>query len=265
MRAAFDDTALDYDIEFTNTSIGKLQRESVWNYLTSSFDDHFPKKVLELNCGTGEDAVFFARHGSEIMATDISEKMLAVTNAKIIENHLQDKVITKTLDICNINNVIIPDKFDLVFSNFGGLNCVDERNLHNLFKKMWSCVNPGGRMILVIMPRFCAWESIYFLSRFRFDKAFRRRKKTAQPASLGKNSIDIWYYDPEQIGELAEEYFKIKHVQPIGIAVPPSYFKKTFISNNRILKNLNAAEKKLNKFKRLSRMADHYLIDLVRK
>jgi SAM-dependent methyltransferase len=262
MRAAFDHSATGYDTAFTNTPIGRLQRESVWRYLLDTFQDKFPAKVLELNCGTGEDAVFFANHGSEVLATDVSEKMLAVTGDKIADHGLNGRITTRNLDIFNIGNEAFDGTFSLVFSNFGGLNCIDPRTLQSLFQKMATQLSPGGRMILVIMPRFCAWESIYFLSRLRLGEAFRRRKKNGQEASVGNTSITTWYHDPRQVEEWSSVYFKIKHIQPIGIAVPPSYFKKTFINHHKILKNLNAAEKKLNKFKPLSRMADHYLIDL---
>ncbi len=35
--------------------------------------------ILELNCGTGEDAVLFSEKGFNIVATDVSEEMLKVT------------------------------------------------------------------------------------------------------------------------------------------------------------------------------------------
>ena len=74
MRTAFDHTAKSYDDAFTHTAIGKLQREMVWSYLEATFKDKFPSNVLELNCGTGEDAVFFARHGSKVLSTDVSSR-----------------------------------------------------------------------------------------------------------------------------------------------------------------------------------------------
>lgn len=262
MKAAFDHMAVDYDAEFTNTPIGRLQREMVWSYLNKVYKDNFPQKVLELNCGTGEDAVFFAKNGSEVLATDISEKMLNATDEKINLHHLRHKITAKQLDINNFASETFDHRFDLVFSNFGGLNCIDVNAFSSLFTKMATHLNPHGRMILVLMPRFCAWESVYFLSRLNTTDAFRRRKDRVQSADLGKSSINVWYYDPAQISIIASLHFKTVHIQPVGIAVPPSYFKRTFISNSRILKNLNAAEKKLNKFKQLARMADHYLIDL---
>ena len=39
--------------------------------------------VLELNCGTGEDAIWMANKVDHIEATDISEKMIQMAQAKV--------------------------------------------------------------------------------------------------------------------------------------------------------------------------------------
>ena len=41
------------------------------------------ERVLELNCGTGEDAVHLARRGVRVLATDNSPRMLAAARSKI--------------------------------------------------------------------------------------------------------------------------------------------------------------------------------------
>lgn len=262
MKATFDDIAFKYDSQFTNTPIGKLQRESVHDYLRKTYKEGFPSHVLELNCGTGEDAVFFASQGSNVVATDISENMLRSANEKIRQHGLAHLAGTRRLDITRINDEAFDHTFDLVFSDFGGLNCVDSNHLALLFEAAASLLKRGGRLILIIMPRFCAWESLYFLSRLDLRKAFRRRLKKAQQANLGNESVDIWYHDPAEVAQLASGYFKMLHIQPIGLTIPPSYLNNSFIATPRILRKLDAAEKKLNKFRQLSRMADHYLIDL---
>ncbi|WP_199899091.1 hypothetical protein, partial [Ideonella sp. B508-1] len=62
--AAFDTVARDYDRDFTHSLVGMAQRRVVWDVL----DDwqarrSGPGAVLELNCGTGEDALHLARAG----------------------------------------------------------------------------------------------------------------------------------------------------------------------------------------------------------
>lgn len=262
MKAAFDHSAATYDADFTNTSIGRSQRNQVWKYLEQLYANNFPENVLELNCGTGEDAIFFAEHGSKVLATDISEKMLAVTKSKIQLTKLNSFIATQKLDLANFSSAEFSQTYDLIFSNFGGLNCLNAKTIERLLHDLKSVLNAKGRVILVIMPRFCAWESLYFGSRLRFGKAFRRRSKHPLKASLGTGQVDTWYYDPKTIQMLAGKYYQVKKILPIGISIPPSYLQQTFISKKRILNGLNILENGLNKYSSLAPLADHYLIDL---
>ncbi len=83
MKSDFDATAsLQYDKEFTYTSIGKFQRNNVHSYLREILPENNPINILELNCGTGEDALFFLKNGHKVLATDLSEEMLHITKNK---------------------------------------------------------------------------------------------------------------------------------------------------------------------------------------
>src|SRR4051812_46223176 len=95
-EAAFDSYALSYDADFTHSSVGGFQRKRVWRYLSKNISAEKQSEVLELNCGTGEDALWFSKNGFTITATDISEEMAAVareklrqTNAKIFQSNIQ--------------------------------------------------------------------------------------------------------------------------------------------------------------------------------
>jgi cyclopropane fatty-acyl-phospholipid synthase-like methyltransferase len=260
MKAVFDDSAELYDVEFTNSPIGKLQRKLVWEYLERKFflDG---MKVLELNCGTGEDAVFFAKHNCNVLATDVSRKMLQQTQRKIIDHQLQDNISSLWLDLNEMELLGSANKFDLIFSNFGGINCIEETNLKQLLNAAKSLLNKNGRMVLVLMPKFCLWETVYFSSKLQFKKAFRRNTQKAVKANVGDEEMNIWYYNRKNLNALTKD-FKIVHSQPIGFALPPSYFNNTWLAKSRILNTLNAVERRLNGFSFLSNYADHFLIDL---
>ena len=57
---AFSSLAASYDDLFTRSTIGRAQRNVVWDVLLNAFEPG--TRILELNCGTGEDALFLARH-----------------------------------------------------------------------------------------------------------------------------------------------------------------------------------------------------------
>jgi ubiquinone/menaquinone biosynthesis C-methylase UbiE len=262
MKAAFDDSAASYDADFTNTSIGRLQRNKVWGYLEKTFMHSFPNNVLELNCGTGEDAVFLAEHSCQVLATDVSEEMLAVTRLKAQQKDHSHLITTARLDITDFDVENTAAKYDLIFSNFGGLNCIDQDEIEKLINDLTKMLNSGGRVILILMPRFCFWETVYFTSKLKFRKAFRRRSYHHQEAALSAGKVNVWYHHPNYIKSISAKYYNIKNMQPVGISLPPSYLQKTFLTRANILNRLDRLENKLNKYPFLSAFADHYLIDL---
>ena len=75
-RAYWDVTAENYDHIFPETVIGKMQRDAVWRDLDKAFQPG--QRILELNCGTGIDAAHLAKRGVQIVACDLSAKMLDI-------------------------------------------------------------------------------------------------------------------------------------------------------------------------------------------
>ena len=67
---AFDTIAEQYDDLFTHSLIGRAQRNVVWEVLRHTFIPR--ERILELNCGTGEDALFLSRMGVSVHACDAS-------------------------------------------------------------------------------------------------------------------------------------------------------------------------------------------------
>ena len=93
----FDAMAAEYDTSFTHSLIGVRMRHAVWRRLDARFqpNDH----ILELNCGTGEDAIHLAQRGLHILATDVSSTMLEVARAKAAQSNLTDRIEFRPLAI----------------------------------------------------------------------------------------------------------------------------------------------------------------------
>lgn len=254
--------ATSYDSVFTNSAIGQLQRNHVWKYIENVIPQLKGFDMLELNCGTGEDAVLFSDRGFNIIATDISEEMLKVTQQKVQQYSMQHRISSQYLDLESFNESSFNKKFDLIFSNFGGLNCINPQSLQILLKKLPLALNKGGRFIAVIMPKNCLWESAYFLAKFSFGKAFRRWTNNEVLTDLQGVSSYTWYYSPRQIINWSNAHFEPVQHKPIGFALPPSYLEPFFKRRSSWLRQLDRMENKLNALPVLSRFSDHYLIDL---
>ena len=264
MVTAFDHIAIGYDESFTNSLIGKAQRELVWSYLEKILPNQSGMKVLELNCGTGEDAKWLAERGANVLATDISSKMVYQSNEKMGMNGLMQQVQCKQMDLNKIEQVIGIEKFDIIFSNFGGLNCIDPASLDNLLQyQLPSLLNKNGKMIFVIMPTFCLWESFYHTVLLKRKNIFRRLGSKPLIGSIGNGeTVQTWYYSPNWIKKHLPGNIQFESMKPIGFFVPPSYLNPFFSKRPKFLKVLRSMETKISKLNFLAAASDHYLVHL---
>jgi len=258
----FDQEASLYDEKFTNSKIGIILRQFVWDYIDSILPENNSLRILELNCGTGEDAVYLAKKGHQILATDISGEMIRIVEKKVKENGHSKSIKTLQCDIKYLDKIDRASEFDLIFSNFGGLNCLDPHALSSLSTNASKLLKTNGRFIAVVMTNFCLWESFYFLTKLKFHEVFRRFTKDVIKVRIGESEIDTWFYSPKGFYKLFNSKFNFIAAKPIGLTVPPSYLEPFFASRNSTLKTLKNFDIKLNNISILARIADHFLIDM---
>jgi ubiquinone/menaquinone biosynthesis C-methylase UbiE len=258
MEASFDKAAQNYDVTFTYTEIGKMQRNLVYKELSKQLTS--VRSILEINCGTGEDAIWLAQQNFNITATDISPKMIDIAKSKVDSanpNFL-------TADIKSVATTFGEQKFDMIFSNFGGLNCLSKPELEKFFQDAAILLPEKGRMILVIMPKNTLWEQFYFLAKVQFSSVFRRKKEVVS-AQVDGEKVPTYYYNPKDIVNLAQDVFVLVAHKPVGFFVPPSYLEPFFKSKKGLLRFLNSLESGISGLSFLSKYADHYIITLQKR
>lgn len=254
----FDHIAQLYDKDFSYTLIGKAQRELVWNVINQSNIKLNGLNVLEINCGTGLDAKLFAQGGSTILATDISSEMIKQTALKLAEFKNAN---FRTLDIKQLYT--LEGHFDLIFSNFGGLNCLCTEEINQFMINSANLLNKNGKLVLVVMPKLTLKEIVYFLAKFSPKRAFRRMKKNGVLANVEGKLVRTYYYNPNDL--LHSELYSLESCSPIGLSVPPSYLENRYKSRPELIKRW--FEKDIKRFNniRLSKLADHFCIVLQKK
>jgi len=254
LQKAFDKYASQYDQHFTYSLIGKEQRKRVYRHLISDIKNS--NSVLEVNCGTGEDAIWLAKQNKQIIATDISSEMISIAKKKDTEN----KIDFQTLNAIHINS--ISDTFDVIFSNFGGLNCLNEDELKLFFNAAHLKLNKTGIMILVFISSNCIWEKWYFKLKGKF---FRRKHKSAVDTTINNESFSTYYYSPDDIAVYTMNDFKIIKLKPIGLFIPPSYMESKMKKYSLLFKMLVKLEGLFGNISRLANKADHFYIALEKK
>lgn len=255
----FDSIADHYDEIFTDSLIGRAQRDTVWDVLRQTFRPG--EHVLELNCGTGEDALFLSRMGVSVYGCDASERMIAVAARRMASSGATnvELEVRRTEEIGRLRKT---DRFDGVLSNFGGLNCV--ANLSHVAEQLGKLTKPGGRLVLCLCSRFCLWETLWYITHGRPARACRRWKGSAR-ASLGAYKIDVWYPTVPDILRNFARNFVLRKWQAVGLTVPPSYLEHVARRSPRVLKKLQALDRLISSWPGFRLIGDHTLLVLERE
>ena len=80
VSAAFDQIAASYDETWTCAPAGRMQRDALWRNLAEYF--HPGDYILDLGCGTGEDAVWLSQKGARVTAIDASPEMVSIARRR---------------------------------------------------------------------------------------------------------------------------------------------------------------------------------------
>jgi ubiquinone/menaquinone biosynthesis C-methylase UbiE len=255
----FDQAASRYDRDFTFTLTGKAQRKVVHRYLARRIATG--TEILEINCGTGEDAIFLAGLGCTVTATDASEAMIAEAQRKTADGPMAGSVKFSRLGFSELPSLRSRPKFDLVFSNFSGLNCLNPEEITILSKTLKELLRPEGRLILVLFGKKCLSERLYFLLKGR--SSLIRRRNTHLPVTVGgtEPGTQVWYYSVKELQELFPENFILKYSRPVGLFLPPSYLDPFFRTKQWLLHLLAFMESLFGRASFLSDRGDHFLAE----
>ncbi|WP_158944199.1 class I SAM-dependent methyltransferase [Granulicella sp. S190] len=252
---AFNQLAEGYDELFTKSSIGRAQRDAVWNVLTKTF--HPGDYILELNCGTGEDALFLARNSISILACDASEQMIRVAKERLRIEAPNAPVEFFQQPTERIRDLHFAKQFNGAFSNFSGLNCIAD--LRQTAEDLATLIPPGAPLLVCLSTRFCVSEVIWFLLQGKPRKAFRRWSGRTT-AKVGEFVVEVYYPTIGQLRSSFSPTFSLRSFTGIGIAVPPSYVEPWMRRYPKLLSALTAIDKVLSTRRGFRILGDHMLI-----
>jgi ubiquinone/menaquinone biosynthesis C-methylase UbiE len=259
--APFDSVAETYDEVFTNSLIGRAQRDSVWQELDRCF--HAGQRILELNCGTGVDAVHLAERGVEVLACDVAPRMVAVARQRLSAAELVAPVRFRVLATEDIGRLEDEGPFDGVFSNFAGLNCVE--NLQAVACNLARLVRPGGRALFCFAGCFVAWEVVWYLAHGNPRKALRRFQRNGIRARLAVGvTVRVRYPSVRTLARVFSPILELRRWKGVGVVVPPSYLEGLARRHPAALNALVKADRWLGRVPLARGMADHRLLEFER-
>jgi SAM-dependent methyltransferase len=262
---AFNAVASDYDATYGpggNAVMAWLRQENL-----ALLRETFPPggQLLEIGCGTGEEAVRLAEEGFTVLATDISPRMAALTQAKAQAAGLSDRLTALALPGGHLDALRPRRSFDGAYASFGGLNC--EPRLSHLADALADLLHPGAAFVCSVMGRWCMFELLWFLFHGRPRAAVRRLRRGWQTASVaGINghqvSVPVLYLSAGVMARAFEPAFAVERALALPLLLPPPYLEDLFRRRASLFRRLEIWERRLRERWPWRFLGDHTAIVL---
>ncbi|MDP9041447.1 MAG: class I SAM-dependent methyltransferase [Bacteroidota bacterium] len=258
---AFTGQSVIFDRLYEEKGIMSYKRTRVRQHLLKYINSG--SKILELNAGTGDDAIFLAQHGHYIHATDISAGMQERLKEKLSFYQLNDFVTTELCSYTSLKTISNRGPYDCIFSNFAGLNCTG--NLDLVLAEFDSLLKPDGIAVLTMLPRFCLWETL-LIFRGKFKTATRRFfSSKGRKANIEGVSFTCWYYSPRYVMSRMKRKFSLIEIEGLCTIVPPSYIGQFSEKYPRVYSFLCKTEDRVKSIWPWKFIGDYFIISLKKK
>ncbi|WP_199536074.1 class I SAM-dependent methyltransferase [Dyella solisilvae] len=258
-QRAFDSVAADYDGPRGNNELIQRMRVALWEAVF----DRVPvgANLLDLGCGTGIDAIEFARCGYQVAATDWSPQMVGRTRSRAAIAGLESHVTVEHLGIHQLGR--LKEQFAGIYSNFGPLNCVPD--LPTVAAECARLLRPGGHLVFSVMGRVCPWELLHYLSRGRFRRAIVRGRRGATAVGMNRHTIWTYYYLPREFYRAFADHFVLESHRALCLFLPPPYLVDYYRRHPRWRQWLGWLDDHLGALPLMRDMGDHFLIVMRRR
>jgi ubiquinone/menaquinone biosynthesis C-methylase UbiE len=255
VNAAFSKQAPTYDAHDSANPILIDLRRQVYEHVEKYLKPQ--SHILELNAGTGIDAVHFVKGGHTVHATDLSDGMIAEIQKKVFEKGLHSRLLYEQLSYTRVDQVRSEKKFDYVFSNFGGLNCISDLKI--VTSKIESILTPGAYVTFVIMPKVYLWElGRIFIGDFK--QGMRRLRKNGVQANVDGKHFRTYYHSLEDIKKSFSAPFKFIASEALAALTPAPHRSNFPVSNPKLYAALKWIDRKVRYSFPFNRCADHLIV-----
>lgn len=134
--------AADCERELVRNPVGRLFRYVFQERLLPAFPAG--SRLLDLGCGSGEDALWLASRGRVVVGVDVASSMIERARALLEREPLARERVR--FEVCAAEAVQgLGEAFDGAYSDFGALNCGDLKAIGRALARV---LRPGAALVL---------------------------------------------------------------------------------------------------------------------
>ncbi|MCI4325857.1 MAG: methyltransferase domain-containing protein [Thermoplasmata archaeon] len=263
LEAEFDNVAEEYDHHITGNRMNRLLRDRSLAQLRATFAGR--RHLLEVGCGSGMETLPLLQAGHEVVAVDISERMLAVVRRKARDAGVSERLRTVKLrarDLADLGSVDQLPELDAAYSTYGALNC--EPELGPMAEALGRLLRRGSPLILGVYNRWCLFELAGYSLALQGHRALGRR---TNPVLVGSSRfcIDVYAYSVSDVDRSFRPWFERRRIEGVPALLPPSDLTSYAERFARRFDRLARWDAALGRRFPFSHLGDHFLATYERR
>ena len=260
--------APSYDQDVGSNAVGQRMHDVFRDILRRNFAAR--QTVFEIGCGTGIDALWLARLGVDVVATDISQEMVDVLSKKAKAEGLADRIRVAKLRASEIGRLARDygeESFGGGYCHAGALNM--EPALELVPSQVRQLVRRGGAFVCSVINKTSLFELLFYPLVLRPRKAFRRLDNVvpipiSREPPLNRYVVPARFYSPGEVAALFRPDFSLEALQGLQILLPPANLSEYYIALGPIFAAVEVVERHIARHPPMNGWGHHSILTLRR-
>lgn len=220
--------------------------------------------LLDIGCGTGQEALMFAQAGYSVLGIDVSPAMIRQAQTKAAVHGIRRGISFRTLAAGQLDQLDERGPFQGAYASQGTLNT--EPSLSNVARNLHALLEPGAPFVATVMSRRCAFELIWKLLHRQPRRTLPRRPGWHETRAGASGVVAVaHFYTPREFAKIFTSYFVVESVQAFPLWLPPVHMHEILTQQPENLARWERWDRRMRRYPGFRAWGDHFLMVLRRR
>jgi len=221
VESAFDAAAPIFASRNLNPIVAWTRRQNL-----ALLEACFPPKshLIELGCGTGEDAVALAADGHYIFGIDLSGQMVQAAARRVADAGMNDRVVVVRGKFTDLESLLAYSPWKDFDGAYASFSLFTEDELSPVVLALHKVLPPGGIFACTLGNRLPLAEAASYAIRLQPRHALQRLVQPRAHEVYGR-WFRIREYFPAETKRAFSGYFRLRELVGLPVFLPPVYLK----------------------------------------